>query len=89
MKNQKKYFLNKECFCQDIDDSMFILNSKTGQYHEINKPGSSIIKLLDSEILTLDKIVHLVNQDKNKLSKHVVVKFLEKLLEREIIGFTE
>ena len=53
MNKQKKIFLCKDCFCQDVEDSMFILNSKTGQYHELNNSGKYIIEMVDSNSYTL------------------------------------
>lgn len=89
MSEQKKYFLNKECFCQDIDDSLIILNSKTGQYHEINNSGKHIIKILDHKPLSLDEILEKNNQGKYKLKENTLIEFLGKLLEREIVTFTK
>ena len=46
MTQQGKYFLNKECFCEQIDGSLFVLHSETGQYHEINDSGRKILKVV-------------------------------------------
>ena len=85
MIRKERYFLNKECFCEDIDDSLFILHSKTGQYHELNGSGKYILNILDSEGLSIDEILNVTNHGEFKLKKEDVVNFLGQLLKREII----
>ena len=56
MSSERKYFISKDCFCEDVDNSLFILQSKTGQYHELNDSARYILKILDSKGLSIDEI---------------------------------
>lgn len=87
MNKQKKIFLCKDCFFQDVEDSMFILNSKTGQYHELNNSGKYIIEMVDSNSYTFDELFKRINESSFNLDKNDVLKFIESLLEREIIMY--
>lgn len=89
MTEKYKYFLNKSCFCEEIDDSLFILHSETGQYHEINGSGKQIIKILDSNKLSIDEIISYSNQSKYNFKKNDVIEFIKQLIKREIISFKE
>lgn len=85
MSQKEKFYLSTDCFYEDIDNSLFLLHSKTGQYHELNETGKSIIKALDSNILSINEILHEINQSKHELSRNDVANFLDQLLAREII----
>lgn len=87
MTEKYKYFLNKNCFCEEVDNSLFILNSETGQYHEVNSSGKQIISILDSNKLSIDEIISNINQFKYNLEKNDVIGFIEQLIKRKIISF--
>lgn len=89
MTEKYKYFLNKNCFCEEIDGSLIILHSETGQYHEVNGSGKQIIKMLDSNKLSIDEIISNGNQSEYKLEKNYVIKFIDQLFERRIISYIE
>jgi len=89
MNKHKKYSLNNACFCEDIDDSLFILHSNTGQYHELNGSGRFIIKLLDSYALSIDEIYKETKRSAFNIEKESIAKFIQNLLNREIVIFTE
>lgn len=89
MSDRKKYFLDKACFCKEIDDSLFILNSKTGQYHELNGSAKYIVQMLDSHSIDLNIILDNLNKSKYELNKDDVIEFIDKLIEREIINYIE
>ena len=82
MTEKYKYFLNKNCFCEEIDDSLFILHSETGQYHEVNGSGRFIIKLLDSYTLSIDEIYKETKRSAFNIEKESIANFIQNLLNR-------
>ena len=86
MSKKKKFILNKECFYQDIDNVLFLLHTKTGQYHEINGSGKYIIEILDSNSLSIDEIIDKINHSQYKLKRNDIANFIDQLFEREIIS---
>lgn len=85
MIKNSKYFLNEDCFCEEVDDSLFLLNTKTGQYHELNEVGKYILNLLETKGLALNEILQKAFQSNYKLKEEVVIEFVEKLIDRGIL----
>ena len=81
MTKKEKYHLSKDCFCEDIDDSLFLLQSKTGQYHELNETGRCIIKMLDNKELTFNEILEKIHASKYKLKEKTLIDFINQLVE--------
>lgn len=85
---EKKMFVTENCFSEELDKELILLDIKTGLYHSLNKTASIIWNEIKEKNPSLDELRKTLMKDYNSVEVFSDCNyFVKELLDKKLIEF--